>query len=60
MRLVFYSETLSQNSISFVFLFFVLILRALNSRHNVGLELNICSFWILDICTFTRDFSTGV
>lgn len=43
MLVVFYSETLSQNNISFVFLFFVLVLGALNSRHNVGLELNICS-----------------
>lgn len=59
MLLVFYGETLSQANISFVFLVFVLIVRTLTSRHNVGIELDICSLWILDICTLTRDFSSG-
>lgn len=60
MFLVFYGETLSQTNITFVFLVFVLIVRTLTSRHNMGIQLGICSLWILDICSLTRDFSSGV
>lgn len=60
MFLVFCGETLSQTNTSFVFLAFVLIVRTLTSRRNMGIELDIYSLWILDICTLTRDFNSGV